>query len=106
GGTSGDPYLQNGMPVTNISGAQNSKQYWRIATPSGKKLTITISGGTGDADLFERYGSRPTTSTFSCRPYLTGNNEVCTVSSTKAGDYYVMLRGYAQYGGVTLKASF
>ena len=78
----------------------------RITTPAGGTLTVTISGGTGDADLYTRFGSRPTTSTYSCRPYLTGNSETCTITNTSAGDYYIMLRGYAAFSGVSLTASY
>lgn len=105
GGGGGDPYLTNGQAIT-VSGATGSQQYWRVNTPAGKTLTITITGGTGDADLYTRQGSRPTTSTYLCRPYLTGNNETCTVTSTTAGDYYIMLRGYSAFSGVSLKASY
>jgi len=106
GGGGGDPYLTNGTPVTGIAGAKSSTKYWRIATPAGVSLTLRISGGSGDADLYTRFGSRPTTSTYSCRPYLNGNNETCTTASTSAGDYYVMLRGYAAYSGVQLIGSY
>lgn len=106
GGTTGDPFLTNGVAVTSITGATGSAQYWRITTPAGKALTIKISGGTGDADLYTRAGARPTTATYACRPYLTGNNETCTTASTAAGDTYVMLRGYATYSGVSLIASY
>jgi hypothetical protein len=106
GGGSGDPQLTNGVPVTGITGATSSNQYWRITAPAGKTLTVKISGGSGDADLYTRFGSRPTTSTYSCRPYLTGNSETCTISNTSAGDYYVMIRGYAAFSGVSLTASY
>jgi len=106
GPTGGDPALKNGVPVTMLSGATGSKLFWRINTPAGKTLKVRISGGTGDADLYVRFGSRPTTTSYACRPYLTGNNETCTVSNTSAGDYYVMLRGYASYSGVSLVGSF
>ncbi|MBX3161493.1 MAG: M4 family metallopeptidase [Deltaproteobacteria bacterium] len=104
--TGGDPFLTNGVAVTGIAGAASSAGYWRITTPAAKKLTIKISGGTGDVDLYTRFGSRPTTSTYACRPYLTGNTETCTTNSTQAGDYYVMLRGYTAYSGVSLIASY
>jgi len=104
--TGGDPYLSNGVAVTSLSGASGSTKYWRVAPGAGKTLTVKISGGTGDADLYTRFGSRPTTSTYTCRPYLNGNTETCTQASTQAGDYYVMLRGYATYSGVTLIASY
>ena len=106
GGGGGDPYLTNGVAVTGISGSTSQNQYWRITTPAGKKLTVKISGGTGDADLYTRFASRPTTSTYSCRPYYVGNNESCTTSSTQAGDYYVMIRGYQAFTGVSLVASY
>jgi vibriolysin len=106
GGGTGDPYLTNGVAVTGISGATSSNKYWRINTPAGKTLTIKISGGTGDADLYTRFGSRPTTSTYSCRPYLNGNSESCKTTSTQSGDYYVMIRGYQTYSGVSLIASY
>jgi vibriolysin len=102
----GDPYLTNGTAVTNLSGATSSNAYYRVAVPAGKTLSVQISGGSGDADLYTRFGSRPTTSTYDCRPYLNGNAETCTTSNTQAGDYYVMLRGYAAYSGVSLIASY
>ena len=84
----------------------NTAQFWRINTPAGKTLKVKISGGTGDADLYVRFSAHPTTSSYACRPYLNGNNETCTLSTTSAGDYYVMLRGYTPYSGVSLVASF
>jgi vibriolysin len=105
GGGGGDPFLTNGQAIT-ISGAAGSTQYWRVNTPAGKTLTISMSGGTGDADLYTRFGSRPTTSTYLCRPYKAGNAEACTVTSTSAGDYYIMVRGYSAFSGVSLKASY
>jgi hypothetical protein len=106
GGGSGDPILSNGVSVTNISGAQTSATYWRVAPGAGKTLTIKISGGTGDADLYTRFGARPTTSTYSCRPYLNGNAETCTQTNTQSGDYYVMVRGYTAFSGLSLIASY
>ncbi len=105
-GPAGDPVLLNGVPVTGISGATGNSKYWRIAPGAGRTLTVRISGGSGDADMYVRFGSRPTTSTFSCRPYLNGNNETCTINNTSAGDYYIMLRAYTSYSGVTLVGSF
>jgi vibriolysin len=102
----GDPILQNGVPVTALSGATGTNKFWRIQPGAGKTLTVRISGGSGDADLYVRSGSRPTTATWSCRPYLTGNNETCTISNTGAVDYYIMLRAYTTYSGVTLTGSF
>jgi pre-peptidase len=106
GRTTATPSLVNGVPVTNISGASGSQQFWKLAVAAGKtSVTFTISGGTGDADLYVRSGAKPTTSTFTCRPFLTGNNETCTLSNPVAGDWYVMIRGFAAFSGVTLRGT-
>lgn len=107
GGGGGGSALGNGVPVTGISGAQSSQQLWSVEIPAGaSNLQIQISGGSGDADLYVRFGAPPTTSTWDCRPYLNGNNETCTFSTPSAGTYHVMLRGYTSYSGVTLTASW
>jgi pre-peptidase len=107
GRTTATTPLVNGVPVTNISGATGSQQFWKLAVPAGNtSLTFTISGGTGDADLYVRLGAKPTTSTFNCRPFLNGNSETCTFTNPAAGDWFVMIRGFATFSGVTLKGTY
>src|SRR6185295_14564760 len=78
GGGGGDTVLTNGVPVSGLSGATGSQQFFKIDVPAGQTtLTVTITGGSGDADLYTRFGSRPTLSTYDCRPYKTGNAETC-----------------------------
>ncbi len=99
--------LSNGVPVTGLSGGQGSETYFTIEVPAGaSNLVISISGGSGDADLYVRHGSEPTTGSWDCRPYLNGNNETCTFASPAAGTWYVMIRGFTSYSGVSLVASF
>jgi hypothetical protein len=75
--------------------------------PAGaKNLVVQLSGGTPDADLYVKFGSRPTISSYDCRPYTSSNNESCSVAAPKAGIYYVVVRGYSAYSGAVLKASF
>jgi hypothetical protein len=106
GRTTATASLVNGVPVNNISGASGSQQFWKLAVPAGQaSLTFTISGGTGDADLYVRSGAKPTTSTFTCRPFIAGNNETCTLSNPVAGDWYVMIRGFSAFSGVTLQGT-
>jgi pseudolysin/vibriolysin len=103
GGGSGG--LQNGVPVSNLAASTGNKLYYTVTVPSGSYLTIAISGGTGDADLYVRKGSNPTTSTYDCRPYRTGNSESCTFSAA-SGTYYIMLNAYSSFSGVSLKATW
>ncbi|MGA0585946.1 M4 family metallopeptidase [Dyella sp. KRB-257] len=103
----GTNVLQNGVPVSNLSGSKGTKLYYTVKIPSGaRNLAITTSGGSGDEDLYVKFGSTPTTSSYDCRPYITGNNESCTVASPSTGTYYIMLNGYSAFSGVTLKATW
>ena len=78
-----------------------------IAVPAGQtQLAVTIAGGTGDADLYVKSGAAPTLTTYDCRPYLTGNSETCTFTNPVAGNWYMMVNGYAAYSGMTITASY
>lgn len=98
--------LANGVPVA-VNGAAGSERAFYVDVPNGAtNLVIATSGGTGDVDLYTRFGSVPTASAYDCRPYTNGNNESCTIAAPAAGRYHVLLRGYAAYSGVSLRASF
>ena len=102
-----DLMLRSGVPVNGLSAtANNFGPIYFMNVPAGKtKLTFTIAGGTGDADLYVRLGAAPTTSSYTCRPYLTGNSETCTINAPATGTYYVGVRAYTTYTGVTLTAT-
>lgn len=106
GGTTppvGGNELLDGQAQTGLSGAASSDTFYTMTVPSGAtNVTFTMSGGTGDADLYVRSGSKPTTSTYDCRPYKGGNSEECSIDSPTAGTYHVMVRGYSAYSGVSL----
>jgi len=107
GGGGGTTDLVNGTPVTGLSGAASATLSYKITVPAGAtNLVFAMSGGTGDADLYTKFGSAPTTSSYDCRPYVSGNSETCTVAAPVAGVYYVNVRGYSAFSGVTLKASY
>jgi len=107
GGGGGPTELDNGVALTNLSGAQGSETFYTIDVPAnGENLVIQISGGSGDADLYVRFGSAPTTASYDCRPYRNGNEETCTVETPNTGTYHVMLHAYQAYSGVSLVASY
>jgi len=99
--------LTNGVPVTNLAGATNSEVFYKIEVPAGQAtLEIQTSGGTGDVDLYVRKGQKPTTAVWDYRPYKIGNNENVTIANPAAGTYYIMLKAYIAYTGVTLQATY
>jgi hypothetical protein len=68
----------------------------RYTTPTLAAGTYTFEmTGSGDADLYVRIGSRPTTTSFDCRPYKNGSNETCEVQLAAPAVIHTMVRGYA-----------
>ncbi len=107
GGGGGTGVLQNGVPETGLSGSTGAELRFTLEVPAGaSNLSFQISGGSGDADLYVRFGSPPTTSSYDCRPYLSGNNETCSFSSPSTGTYHVMVRAYSTFSGVSLVGSY
>src|SRR6201991_2352610 len=106
-GGGGGNVLQNGVGVAVPSTPKNGQDSYTVVVPSGAhNLKIAISGGSGDADLYVRLGSAPTTSTYDCRPFVTGNTESCTATAPQAGTYFIMINGFSAFSGVTLKATW
>jgi PKD repeat protein len=107
GGTCGGTVLCSGTAVALPSVATGgvSSNYTLVVPAGQSSAVISISGGTGDADLYVQLGSAPTTSSYTCRPYLSGNNETCTLNAPTAGTYYINVRAYAAYSGVSLKGT-
>lgn len=106
GGGSGGNELQNNVAVTGLAGAASAALNYTFTVPAGaSQLVVQMSGGTGDADLYVRHGSAPTDTTYNCRPYLTGNNETCTINAPASGTWHIRVKGYSAFSGVSLRAS-
>ena len=102
-----DTPLSNGVAVSVSDSTVGNNKYFYIDVPAGQSsLVVQLSGGSGDADLYVRFGSKPTSSTYNCRPYLNGNNETCTHNSPAAGRWWIMLNAYSAYSGASLKATY
>lgn len=101
-----DKVLKNGVPATGLSASQGQDVVYTMAVPSGAtNISFSISGGSGDADLYTRFGATPTDSAYDCRPYANGNNENCT-GTQSGGTYYVRVKAYSSFSGVTLTGSY
>ncbi len=106
----GGKVLTNGVESAQYSGAAASWNCWTLDVPAGKTSVVFAQAGktgtTGDADLYVRFGSAPTTTTYNCRPYLGGNNESCTMNAPSAGTWYACSYGYSAYSAVTMKGTY
>ncbi|MDI1254432.1 pre-peptidase C-terminal domain-containing protein [Thermomonas sp.] len=104
GGSCGGLVLCDNVGVALPSVAKGSfSSDYTMAIAAGHTVIFTISGGTGDADMYVRAGSAPTTSSYDCRPYASGNSETCTFTPTSATTYHIKVNAYAAFSGVTLK---
>jgi xanthomonalisin len=107
GGGTGGNVLSNGVTVSNISGATGAYVKYTMVVPAGATgLKFVMSGGTGDADMYVKFGSEPTDTVYDCRPYVAGNSETCNIATAQAGTYYINLKGYAAFSGVSLTGSY
>jgi serine protease len=106
-GDVGGTALQNGVAVSGLAATLNNQLNFKLVVPAGATgLSFVQSGGTGDSDMYVKFGAIPTTSSYDCRPYVAGNGETCAVDPAQAGTYYVMLNAYATFSGVSLVGSY
>ncbi len=95
-----------GSPTTSLIDVEDTVNagQWRHYGPievSGE-ATAALEISVGDADLYVRKGSAPTSSTYDCRPYLGGKStETCSLNG--AGTYYVSVNGWDATSDYQLK---
>jgi serine protease len=107
GGGGGATALANGVAQTGIGAATGAYVKYTLAVPAGaSSLKFVMSGGTGDADMYVKFGAEPTDTVYDCRPYVSGNAETCTIATAQAGTYYINLKAYATFAGVSLTGSY
>ncbi len=95
------------MPETGIAAGAESDTFYTLEVPAGAtNLVVTTAGGTGDADLYVRFGSQPTLATFDCRSWTPTNNETCTFQPPTAGRYHILVYGYSAYTGLSLDVDY
>ena len=105
GGGSGGA-LANGVAKP-ISGAAGSSQVWTLAVPAGASaLKFVTAGGSGDADMYVKFGAAPTTTGYDCKSEASGNAETCSIATAQAGTYHVLIKGYSAFSGATLTGSY
>ena len=69
------------------------KSYGPYKVAAGGTFKAALSGS-GDADLYVRKTSAPSTTTFDCKSDGSTSTESCAINMTANGDAYVLLNGY------------
>jgi hypothetical protein len=105
----GDPPLvQEGEAKRRLSGLMDSETHFKLSVPPGESsLIISITGGSGNCDLYVKFGQAASTSNYDYHASrLEGNGESITVITPQSGDWHILLYGDSSYSGVTLSVGF
>ena len=75
-----------------------AKDAWKhfdpIAVVAGTPFKVVMSG-TGDGDLFVKFGAQPTADAYECRPYADGSDETCELTPPAgATQAFISVNGY------------
>ena len=111
--------LEAGTPVPNLAGAAGSMTFFTVEGPAATEapqkaptlapvasLDVTLSGGTGNADLYVHFGERPSLlADYDCASAGSTTAESCAIASPTPGTYHIAVHGLADYSGVSLLAS-
>ncbi len=77
---------------------------WTVQVGAGAPpLVVSTNGGTGDVDLYVRFGALPTLAQSDAASAHADNLESVTVAAPRAGTYYIGLAAHSPYMGVTLR---
>lgn len=99
--------LTNNTPIAGLSGAKDSVANFKFAVPTGAtSVSFSITGNSGDADIYVKFGQLATTSVWDQRPYTASSNETVAINPPRVGDYFVMVHGYSAYSGLTIQATY
>ena len=100
------PCASVSLNQANLTATTGNWLYFTINVPEcANTLNVSMSGGTGDGDLYVRFGAPPTANDYTCRPYKTGNTESCPLSDAQAGTWHIGIKSYTSFSGITLNAT-
>ncbi|MFT5758108.1 MAG: Zn-dependent metalloprotease [Alteromonadaceae bacterium] len=99
--------LTNGVAKTGIGASAKKQLIYSLEVPNGATdLNFVTNGGSGDADLYVKYGSQPTLNSADCKSTTPNNDESCSITNVQVGTYYVMVEAWSAISGVSLTGSY
>ena len=106
GASGGTPTALTSGVSQSVNLASASQKLYTIAVPSGTtSLNVNLSGGTGDGDIYTKFGSAPTTTTYDLASNGSTNTEAISVANPSVGTYYVLVDAYAAVSNASLVAT-
>lgn len=92
----------NEYPKENLTATTNNWLRHVYTATQNETVNVSINGGSGDADLYINKTGEPTDNSYTCRPYLSGNNESCSVTLSVGEALYIGIKAYSTFAGTTL----
>lgn len=112
GGGGGDDGGGNSLPFnrTGLSGAEDTQKAFVVSIPDGAtSVTVTTSGGTGDANLYVGPPGATDPEDAICSSLNFGSNEEsCTILSSQfpsSGKLLIVIAGWEDYSGLSLSVT-
>ncbi|MFJ9446020.1 M9 family metallopeptidase [Kitasatospora sp. NPDC101235] len=91
----------------NVAATTGNYSYNFLYLPAGvKQLTVTTSGGTGNADLYYNGGAWATTGSYLAKSTTGGNGETLTINNPPSGWVYFSLYAQQGFDGVTVTTTY
>jgi serine protease len=95
----------NGLVATGVAGT--IRRFYNFSFAGAGPTTWQISGGTGNLDLYVKFGAPPTTADYDCKSQTAGtSNESCTINSPQTGTYYAMAFSRNATTGSTIRQTY
>ena len=94
GGGGGGSFL-----MADIAGGLDTWNLFTVEIPEGMAtLTVSTSGGRGNADVYVKFGADPTLTDFDCKSDTGRSNESCTIDNPSAGTWHIGVYGGERRG--------
>jgi hypothetical protein len=100
--------LQGAQTLNNLGAVTDVELRYRLDLPAAaNNLTIELTGGTGDVDLFVERGERPSTREAynDCQSGGPTTAERCQLTGIEAGSYFILLHAFSTFSGTTMTIS-
>jgi len=99
--------LDRNCKRSNLAATTGNYSYFYVYVPAGTaKLTITSSGGTGDADLYYSTAGWATADSYTAVSAGGTNSESLTITNPQAGWNYLSLYAYQGFSGASVSTSY
>ena len=101
------PLIDKDDFYNNLSQIEDKSLYYKVEVPSDASyLSITTHGGTGDCDLYVRYGDLPTDDLYNDSSLSFENYEYIEIDNPESGDWYIRLKAFELFENVTLQINY